>query len=256
MASETKYFSFQGKTSTGKRNADGSLGALTWQQNNSKLDLALEVTQETIKESHSGQRSDDFIFPTAKTLNFSLSLYGATPENFARAFHAGNVVVASGTVTDEAFPDDLVVGDYVKLDHEGVSALVLTDSTGSPVTLTLDTHYSIDSAFGGRIKILDLTGLTQPISAAYSYASSNSLALLNATPEEVYLIFDGVDTANGNAPVYMEIYRAATKPVGSMSMIHNEGVGTIEMEGTALFDATKAADPVFGGLARFVMPGA
>ena len=62
MSTVTKHYSLQGRVSKFKRNPDGSKGAGIWHQNVPKLDPAFEVSEESIKESHSGHRLKDLVF--------------------------------------------------------------------------------------------------------------------------------------------------------------------------------------------------
>lgn len=251
MSTVTKYFSLQGRVSFFKREVDGSKGAGVWAQNVPKLDLSFEVSEESIKESHSGNRMKDLIFEVEKAMKTSLSLHGFSVENLVRGLWSTKYSVASGTVSAEVLPAGLVVGDYFALDKQNTSAWTLVDSTGSPVTLAEGTHYSIISAFAGHGKVLSLTGLTQPLKASYSHAASNALSLLTTRPDDHWLVFDGIDTVSKQR-AYLEIPRHTTKPLASLPLINNEGVGTMEMEGEALFDGTDANYP----LGKFVMAAA
>ena len=251
MSTVTKYFSLQGRVSFFKRQPDGSKGAGIWAQNVPKLDIGLSVSEESIKESHSGNKMKDLIIEIEKGMTTSLTLNGFTLDNLARGLWASRYSVVGGSVSGELLPADLVVGDYFGLDQQNTSAWALVDSTGSPVSLVAGTHYALISAFAGHGQVLDLTGLTQPLRASYTYAASNALSLLTTRPDDHYLVFDGIETVS-KSRAYMEIPRHTSKPAASLPLINNQGVGSMDMEGEALFDGTDPNYP-FG---KFVLAAA
>lgn len=246
MSTATNYYSLQGRVSFGKRNSDGSLGPVAWAQNVSALELTMTVDTTDLKESHSGQRLVDCKFTTGKSMTTKLTLYGLKVDHLVKALWATLYAVTAGTASSEAAPMGLAVGDIVQLDHRHVSAVTGVDSTGTPVTLVAGTHYNVLSAAAGQIEIVSLTGITQPLLFSYSYSDSNALALLTTRPDDHYLIFDGKDT-EGGASVYVEIPRHYIKPASSLPLINNDGLGTLEMEGEALYDGTNVNFP-FGKL--------
>lgn len=243
MSNITKYFSLQGRVSFFARTPAGKKGAGIWAQNVPKLDVSMEVTEESVKESHSGNKMKDLVFEIEKALTTAFTLHGFNLDNLARAMWASRYSIVGGTASAELLPLDLAVGDYFALDHQNTSALTLVDSTGTPVSLVADEHYALVSAFAGHGQILDLTGLTQPLKASYTYATSNALSLLATRPDDHFLVFDGIETISKQR-AYLEIPRHTSKPVSTVSMINNEGVGTMDLEGEALFDGTDANYPL------------
>ena len=251
MSSITKYFSLQGRVSFFERTPAGKKGVGLWAQNVPKLDLSMEVTEESVKESHSGNKMKDLVFEIEKALTTAFTLHGFNTDNLARALWASRFNIVGGTASAELLPAGLTVGDYFALDHQNTSAWALVDSTGAPVSLVADQHYALVSAFAGHGQILDLTGLAQPLKASYSYASSNALSLLTTRPDEHFLVFDGIETIS-KARAYLEIPRHTSKPASGLSLLNNEGVGTMDLEGEALFDGT---DPDYP-LGKFILSAA
>jgi len=251
MSTVTKYYSLQGRVSYFKRQSNGRKGAGVWAQNVPRLDVSMQVDEESIKESHSGNKMKDLVIEIEKGLTTALTLHGFTIDNLARGLWASKYLVEGGTVSAEALPTGLVAGDYFALDHQNTSDWSLVDSTGTPVSLVAGTHYAQVSAFAGHGEILDLEGLTPPVLASYSYANSNALSLLTTRPDDHWLVFDGIETVS-KSRCYMEIPRHTARPMSSLSLINNEGVGTMEMEGEALFDGTDPNYP-FG---KFILAAA
>lgn len=251
MSNITKYYSLQGRGSFFARTPAGKKGVGLWAQNMPKFDLAMEVSEESIKESHSGNKMKDLVFEIEKALTTAYTLHGFNIENLARALWASRYSIGAGSASAEVLPADLAVGDYFALDHQNTSAWSLVDSTGTPVALVADEHYALISAFAGHGQILDLTGLTQPLKASYSYAASNALSLMTTRPDEHFFVFDGIDTITKQR-AYLEIPRHTSKPTSSLPLINNEGVGSMDLEGEALFDGTDANYP----LGKFVLSAA
>ncbi len=143
-----------------------------------------------------------------------------------------------------------VVGDRYFLAHPKVSALVVVDSAGTPATLTLGTHYTADTDFGS-IQFLDFTGLTAPYKASYTYGVATEIGIFTQPLPERYLRLEGLNTAQANAKVLVELYRVAFDPLKELSLISDE-YNKFEMEGSLLADTTKPYDALLGQFGRIV----
>lgn len=246
-------YSLQGKLYSAIRNATtGQRGELTWLGNAGTATLAIAVEKSDKNESFSGARGLYGSLITAKNGTLNLTLDEFTVENLALALHSTNVAVAAGTVTDEELPGSLAADDEVQLDQRFVSALALTDSTAvTPVTLVAGTHYEVISAAGGVIKILDVTGLQQPIKAAYSHAAADSLAIFaQATPPERWIFFDGINTVTGEK-VLIDLYRVQFDPVSDFGLI-NDDWGGLQLTGNLLVDPINLNNSNLGGYGRLM----
>ena len=242
MGTQTEYFSLQGRLSFGDRLPNGKPGRVRWAQNAAALSIALAITEESIKESHSGHRAKDQIIVLEKGVTTEYTLHGFNVDNLADALYAGRHAITAGSVSAEPLPAELEAGDYFALDHQNTSAWALVDSASPAVPLVEDTHYAITSPFAGHGQLLQaVTGLQKPILASYSYAASNALALFSTTPNETFLMFDGIDTIRKRR-IYLELARHQSKPVSGLQLINNEGAGTMAFTGEALYDGR---DPDF-----------
>lgn len=112
---------------------------------------------------------------------------------------AGTVVgvIVAGTVTDEVQPAGLVAGDVITTNNKRISSVVITDSAGSPATLTLTTDYVITDAHDGIITLVNVTGFTQPFHVAYAYAGGfyaiHNPAATDGTQDAAAILYDEVD---------------------------------------------------------------
>jgi len=180
-----------------------------------------------------------------------LTIEEFTKENLALALYGTHVVGTSGTVTAETIGGATpVVGDRYFLAHPKVSTLVVVDSAGTPATLTLGTHYTADTDFGA-LQFLDTTGFTAPFKASYGYGVATEIGIFTQALPERYLRLEGLNTAQNNAKVLVELYRVAFDPLKEISFISDE-YNKFELEGSLLADGTKPFDAVLGQFGRIV----
>jgi hypothetical protein len=248
------YASFQGRVYLGKRDSNGNPIEVRSPGNVAELKLSLKTDVLEHYESQSGQRSLDHRMIKSKSATINLSIEEFTKENLALALYGTHVATASGTVTDEPIGGAVpVVGDRYFLAHPKVSTLILKDSTGTPATLTLGTHYTADTDFGA-IQFLDTTGLTAPFKASYAFGDVSEIGIFTQPLPERYLRLEGLNTAQGNAKVLVELYRVAFDPLKELALISTE-YNKFDLEGSLLADSTKPYDAVLGTFGRIVQIG-
>ena len=133
---------------------------------------------------------------------------------------------------------------------------MLKDGAKAPAALTADTHYSIESADHGTLKILDVDGKDQPWTASYSYAKAENVPMFSDPAREVWIKLDAVNTDAGDAnkPYVIELYRVRFDPVGELPLIH-ENYGALSLTGAILADASKADDTKLNRFGRVVRVG-
>lgn len=245
--------SLQGNVYLATRDANGNPGVFRHVGNAPAIEITPEVNNVERFESTSGQRLQAGRLQLGKTMNLSLTLDEWTKENLALALYGTSATIASGNVTGEALPTGVAQNDYVRLANQDVSSVVINDSAGTPAQLVEGTDYEITSAKHGTIKIIgDLSGYTAPFDADYDFAGGINVAMFDAAPVELWMMVDGVNTAQANLPVKAELYRVLFDPVGSLALIHNDGYGQFELSGSALYDDTKVGDATLGQFGRMI----
>jgi len=247
------YFSGQGRVYLAQRDANGNPLALRWVGNVPDLKITLNVETIEHKESYSGQRLTDLQLITAKDGEFSCTLEDLSAENLELSLYGVTSSVTSGMVVDEPLPTDILDGETRLLAHQFVSNVVIKDSAASPATLTEGTHYKVHAA-QGAIEFLDVTGFTQPFLVDYDYGAAKSVAMFRSAQPEVWLRFDGINTADANRPVIVDLYRVAINPTRDLSLISEE-LQRFELSGRVLADLTKDASGALGQFGRIVMQG-
>lgn len=258
MQKTDQYYYGQGRVSIAIRDAVTNVpGPFQFIGDVSALSVKLTVDKVTHNESVSGQMAQTVSFPTKKTATVDLTVNQIDSDNLAIALFGTKVTTAEGTVTGEAVAGLTNVGDEFYLANQAVSDLVLTDSAATPKTLTEGTDYSLDDANFGRGTLLNTTGITLPIKAAYSYGGSEAVGMFTAKQPNVALRYEGVNLADNNKPVLVDLYKVTTDPLAELALISTgNDVAGMQITGGVLLDTTKSASGALGqfGVIKKITP--
>ncbi|ECG5643234.1 hypothetical protein E1K64_15940 [Salmonella enterica subsp. enterica serovar Poona] len=239
---ETYYYG-QGKVYLAQRNASGRPGAYRWVGDVSKLELALSVENLTHKESYSGQRATTRRIVTGKDATVTGTWYEFSPENLATQLYGEHTVIAAGTVTAEALPDNIQAGDRLALAHQNVSDVVIG-------TLKEGTDYTVDALYGA---LTFLKAQTTAQSVNYSYSGGVNTTLFTRQPEELALRYEGINLAEGGKAVVVELYKIQFDPTSALSLISADNdVAGLETKAGVLFDSGLGSDPLLGNFGRII----
>ncbi len=244
------YASFQGRVFLGERTAQGAPIHLQSPGNVADLKLALKTDVIEKYETQTGQRSLDHRMIKQKGATVMLTIEEFTRDNLALALYGHHADTAPSTVTDELIPGPVTQRERYVLAHQNVSSLQIRDSAATPVALTLGTHYTLEPDFGA-LEFLDIAGFTPPFRANYAFGATTSIGIFTRPLPERFLRFEGINTANNNAKVLVELYRLAFDPLKELSLISDE-YNKFEIEGALLRDSTKPFDAELGQYGRIV----
>jgi hypothetical protein len=244
------YFSGQGRVYIGQRDSNGNPQAMRWLGNVPELKVSLNVETIEHKESYSGQRLTDLQLIKGKDGEFSCTIENFSIENLELTLYGQTSSVTAGTVTNEALPTGAVVGGVYLLANQFVSSVVVKDSAATPATLTEGTHYKVH-AEQGAIELLNVTGFTQPFKVNYSYGAAKRLAMFKSGQPEVWLRFDGLNTADSNKRVIVDLYRVVLNPSKDFSLVGDE-IQRFELTGRVLADTTKSDTGPLGLFGRVI----
>ncbi len=249
-----KFFSLQGKFSLAPRLSTGKPGAIEWMGDVPAGALNISGEDEKIKESWSGVKGTAALLPGEKEVTISLTLNQALASNLALALGGTVNNVVAGSATAELFPTGVTAGQVFQLDNSDIASLVITDSAGSPATVD-PSKYEIVDAKAGQVKILDVTGFTQPFKAAYSYGAVTRISMLTASASDKYLIFDGLNVVRGAGDrMKFRLYKIQFKNTEALELI-NSAQGQITLVGEALMDPVNVLDPLLGAYGRIELLG-
>lgn len=250
MAWETKsrYFSGQGVVLMGDTDADGNPTGLLPIGNVSSLKLNVAASTLEHKESQTGQRGVDLRLTTEMKVGVSIEMESYNAENIALGLRATVNKKVAGAVTVE--PSKVYLGKMMPLKHAKVSALVIKDTEATPNTLVAytagmnagDWDYMANLAAGSiqwastphTVGLADADSVT----IAYSYAAQQHVEPLTAAQPEKFLRFEGLNTAEDNNPVIIEVFRFAPDPFKELDLI-SDGVGKFPIESSALLDTRR-----------------
>jgi hypothetical protein len=250
------YFSGQGRVYIAQRDNNGNPLALRWVGNVPDLKVTLNIDTLEHKESYSGQRLTDLQLIRGKDGEFSCTLEEISVENLELSLFGVTASVTSGNVTGETLPTGIAAGETRLLANQFVASVVIKDSSGTPKTLPA-TQYTVH-ANQGAITFVDITTggpYTQPFKVDYSYGGAKRTAMFRSAQPEVWVRFDGVNLANGNSPVIVDLYRVVINPTKDLSLI-GEDLQRFELSGRVLADLTKPETGALGQFGRMIMPGA
>lgn len=248
-----KYLFGKGKLFFAQRDSNGKPGALYWPGNVASLELSIETEEYTHRESYSGNNLQDLAITYGKSASFSARVESFALDTLALGLYGSKIPVAGSTVSAETLPDSLVANDEVFLANGNVSSLVLTDSaTPTPATLTLNTNYTIEDAATGRIKLVNVAGFTQPFKAAYSYAARNDLGVFTTAAPERWVRYEGINLANNNKRVVVDIFRAKVNPQSGLPLISESEAGGYDLTGQILADDKRSLSDPLGVYFRII----
>lgn len=231
-----RYFSGQGKLRIANIVA-GVVGALREVGNVSSLSIKTSSSQVEHKESESGFRAVDHVLTTDQKMELDFTTDNLNAENLGLAFKGAVQTIKGSTVTDET--KTLTKGDTWQLQGGKITNLVITDNASQP--LVAGTDYLLDAEFGRVTFISSSSSLTQPLKASYKFGDKTRIEFLSMPQGQYYLVFDGLNTAEGNAPVKIEIYKAKLDLDGNFDVI-NDKYGELKFKGQALMIDGKMAN--------------
>jgi len=247
------YFSGQGRVYIGARDSAGNPAGLTFVGNVPELKVSLSVETLEHQEAQSGQRLTDLQLIKTKKGEFACTLEELSSGNLALALYGHSTTVAPGTVTGEALPNPVTAGHLYPLAHQNVSAVQIQDGSSPPKPLPA-TQYQVHARHGS-VLILDATTggpYVEPFTVDYAYGAAQSTAMFTRPLPERWIRFEGLNTADANREVVIDLYRVAINPAKELSIITDELL-KFELSGQVLADLSKPTDGELGQFGRLVL---
>jgi hypothetical protein len=236
------YYSGQGVVMLGKRDAiTGKAMGYTPIGNVSELAVSVDVTTLEHKENQTGQRATDLRLTTETKCSLSMALENFIASNLADALRGESIIVAAGSVTDD--PITVYLGKVVPLPHIKVSALSIMDGV---TPLVAGTDYTVNEE-AGSIKFADtIAGVVdgEDLTHSYEYAAQTNVEALTSGATELAMRFEGLNTAEGNNPVIVEVFKFLTDPLKELSLI-SDTVQKFTLEGSVLADSSRVSGSKF-----------
>lgn len=117
--------------------------------------------------------------------------------------------------------------------------------------MVLNTDYQILDRKAGLIKILNIGTFVQPFKFDYTPEAADLVTMFTQPAKERFLRFSGLNTANSDDPVIVDLYRVIFDPAANIALINDE-LAQFELEGSVLFDSTRSIDAALGGFGRII----
>ena len=113
-------------------------------------------------------------------------------------------------------------------------SFTITVATPTAITIALDTTAKVITFATSKV-VWDNMALT----VDYTYASQTRTDAFTQGSPEMYMRFEGLNTAQNNAPVVVEIFKYSTDPTQDLSLI-SDTVQSFVMSGSVLKDSKQA----------------
>jgi hypothetical protein len=241
-----KPFSGVGAVSLFKRNVDGSAGGGYDLGEAPVFKTSSEIPVAEMKTSRDSARGTAFRMAQSKGVGLEIQL--RTLDDYTLGLLTSGVwsdVAGGAAVNNWVAPNNLVVGQVIKLPARNVSTVSVVDSSGSPKTLP-PAQYELD-AVAGTIKLLDITAggaYVQPFKVTYTPGAVKVLGGLKATDEELIVQLNGTNAYDGERVIF-EGFRFRFAAEGDADWISEE-FGTFTLRGSLLLDTTRTANSAGG----------
>lgn len=240
----TNYYFGHGEGWAGLRTAAGAVSnfdvALP-EINSAKITITAEDIEHVSKRQAVAGKDLKVTHMLALTGELNVSVH--TKEMLALYLYGNSGAISGGSFSNAAFPSGIVATNVLPIPggRTNVSSLVITDSAGSPATLTPGTNYSVDLN-NGVVTFIDVTGFTQPFKAAGTEAPSEGVGLLTTRVQERYLRLGLINVADGDKRCSLDLYRVFFGPANEWQLLND---GTEVNSYVIPFEALKdtAVDP-------------
>jgi hypothetical protein len=252
----TQGFSGVGLVNIHTRTGTGGKGIGRFIGNCPKLSIKFNPKTVERQESMTSSRAPLRRMTQATSASIELVTDEFNKKNFALAVRGriDEVAADAATTLNTVFPAGTLVGDVLSLGKYNVNTVAVTDSTGAPKTLTLNTNYSLDP-FSGDIVLLDLTvggPFVLPLKASFKQGAVSVLSGLAVADTELWLSMNGVNADTGQKGV-LDCYRVRLDPTQAIDFINND-YQDFAINGTILIDSTKLATAIGGQNFAFAVP--
>lgn len=236
-----QYYSGQGSILVATKNVTtGEPEGFIPVGNVSALTIGVETTVFEHKESCTGTRGIDKVITQEVNVTVAFTMESINDENLALALYGSNAAVAGASVSDEQIP--LYHDKWQKLAHIKVDTVVVGDDAVPTTTYVLGTDYELNEETGS-IKALSTGAITdtQVVFVDYNFTGYDQIeAIISSAAPERWIRFEGLNTADGDNPVVVDVYKGSIQPLAELALI-NEELAEMAVEASALSDSTRAS---------------
>lgn len=232
-----RYFIGKGRLFFANKNAATGLATdYIWLGNVPKLTLNTTQADVEHKESYSGLNLTDKVIATGQKANASFTVEEFTRANLAYFLFGTSTSVQSATVTSETVIAKL--GGYVALANINITTWTSLVLGTAPSTVYVENTDYVINRSSGMLFFPPTSTITDGASlrANYSCGATEKISAFTGVQNPVYwLRFDGLNQAEDNKPVIIDVYAFRPKPIGSLELI-TEDFSQLDIEGMALYE--------------------
>lgn len=216
----------------------GSAAPLRAIGNVSSLTLEINEDEKTLQDFTRPGGGQWAAVSRVTGVNASMTLHDLDPINLARSIYGGTSAVTGATVTNEAHT--AYQGGLIRLAHPDPTAVTVT-SDPAGTTYVAGTDYEVRPE---GIMILE-AGIddADPILVNYTYAGYDVVQALTSGSNAYEITFGGLNEANSNSPVVLDLFRVQISAAANLSLIGDD-FASLEVTGKVLLDATKTGTGV------------
>lgn len=165
----------------------------------------------------------------------ALALLGANGTLALTGITAGATTTLTGTNTLKV-GQKVVVGGVTGADAAFINGKVMTVVTATGASVTTDLNTTGKTIVGTSAKVF---ADGDAVAVDYTYAAQKEVDGLTTGSKELFMRFEGLNTADENDPVIVEVFKFSTDPFKELALI-GDGVQSFVLEGSVLADTTRA----------------
>ena len=243
MSNQSEYYYGQGKVYLAPYKIGGNT-QWRWIGDASSLKINFEFEEQYCKRSIGGRLINHKRFITFTGGNVTATLFERSIENLSLIL-GGQHINGRQSWQREKF-NGITSGMTVSLKHQNISDIYIQN-------LTENVDFIINYQFG-TVQFV-ITPTQQPFIVEYDYSASEQVGILNSEPIELMMRYEGLNLANGNSKVFVELYRLSLDQIESITLIDDKSeFSNIETVLQLLPDLTKSPKSDFGQFGRFYIP--
>jgi hypothetical protein len=242
----SQYFSGQGSVFAGLRNASGQTpGGFVNLGNCSSL--LLHLGRNFVRDATGGSETLQPLVRATDPPTFDLVMEELTAANLALLTYGQNTPVSGATVSGEVLTG--VAGASVPLANINLTAFTSLTNAGGGTTYVRNVDYLINLS-SGMITIPSGSPATGSLRANYIYGAHTKVGLGTIAPPYYWLRFEGLNSANFNTPVVVDLFSTRLAPVESLPLIGDTFL-TMQIQGRMFKDSFQnVSDLTTGQLMR------
>lgn len=242
----TYYYAGQGYLYVAERREDGTTKAYRNLGTISSLILKMRDNSVYHRSSRSAGTPRDMMVSKGLDVDYEVAVENIVKENLALFTRGEFTPVGAGGITQYL---EVELGGTLALSKIRVSGAVVTNQAGD-VTYLVDVNYTLN-AENGSITIKPDQSLAenqlangQIIAVSYSYAEQFVIDPFVYQVKEYALRFEGLNIAESQSPVVVEIHRASQRIVNQLVLLSGAATQLI-VTGAVLQDIKKPGNQYF-----------